>query len=131
MSNSAILCIDDERVVLDSLKTQLKAEFGETYYYEIAENTDDALEIIEELHADNITILVIISDWLIPGMKDDEFLIQAYNKFPNIIKVRLTEQIDEDAQEPIYHETNLRGCLHKPWNGKELIETIKSSLTKV
>ena len=38
MANSAILCVDDERLVLDSLKIQLKEEFGDTYYYEMADN---------------------------------------------------------------------------------------------
>ena len=131
MSNSAILCVDDERVVLDSLKTQLKEEFGETYFYEIAENADDAIEIINELFEDKIEVLIIVSDWLMPGMKNHEFLIQIHAKFPNTIKVMLTEPVDEEALERTHHETNFHRCLHKPWNGDELIETIKSALAKL
>ncbi|HAG80524.1 MAG TPA: hypothetical protein DCL61_04970, partial [Cyanobacteria bacterium UBA12227] len=69
-----MLCVDDEVVVLNSLKIQLKNEFGDTYLYEVAESADEALEIIEEFHEDEIRILLIVSDWLMPGMKGDEFL---------------------------------------------------------
>jgi CheY-like chemotaxis protein len=131
MSNSAILCVDDERVVLDSLKTQLKEEFGETYCYEIAENAEDAFEIIEELFEEQIEVLVIVSDWLMPGMKGDEFLVRVHEKYPNIINVMLTGQADEHTLERAHHDANLHGCLYKPWNGNELIETIKAALAKL
>jgi CheY-like chemotaxis protein len=124
----AILCVDDERIVLDSLKAQLKEEFGESYFYEIAENADDALEIIDELFEEQVNVLVIVSDWRMPGMKGDEFLIRVHEKFPKIIKVMLTGQADENAIERAHHQANLHHCLHKPWNGEELIETIKSGL---
>ena len=44
-----IVCVDDEKFILDSLKTQLKSAFGDLYSYEIAESAGDALELIEEL----------------------------------------------------------------------------------
>ncbi|MDY6993316.1 MAG: response regulator [Pseudomonadota bacterium] len=123
-----ILCVDDEVVVLDSLKIQLKQEFGDSYLYEVAESADEALEIIEELHEDEVNILVIVSDWLMPGMKGDEFLIRVHEKFPHILKVMLTGQADQEAIDRAHHEAHLHRCLHKPWNGKELIEIIKTGL---
>ncbi len=128
MPKPVILCVDDEVVVLESLKIQLKQEFGDIYFYEMAESADEALEIIEELREDNIDILVIVSDWLMPGMKGDEFLIRVHDKYPGIIKVLLTGQADSEAIERAQHQANLHRCLCKPWNVKELIETIKSGL---
>ncbi|RKZ81242.1 MAG: response regulator [Candidatus Parabeggiatoa sp. nov. 1] len=128
MSKPVILCVDDEAVVLDSLKIQLKQEFGDTYFYEFAESADEALEIIDELHEEEVEVFVIVSDWLMPGMKGDELLIRVHEKFPNIIKVMLTGQADDDAIERAHHKAHLHRCLHKPWDGKELIETIKSGL---
>jgi DNA-binding NtrC family response regulator len=49
MLKPVILCVDDEMVILNSLKIQLKKEFGDTYLYEIAENADEAMEIINEI----------------------------------------------------------------------------------
>jgi CheY-like chemotaxis protein len=130
MPQPVILCVDDEVVVLDSLKIQLKQEFGDKYLYEVAESADEALEIIDELQEDDIDVLVVVSDWLMPGMKGDEFLIQVHQKFPNILKVMLTGQADQEAIERAHTEAHLHRCLQKPWDGKELIETIKAGLTK-
>jgi CheY-like chemotaxis protein len=130
MSKPVILLVDDEVVVLDSLKIQLKKEFGNEYFYEVAESADEALEIIEELEQDNIEILLLVSDWLMPGMKGDQLLIKVHDQYPDIIKVMLTGQADEDAVERAEQQANLYSCLRKPWNKTELIDTIKSGLAK-
>jgi CheY-like chemotaxis protein len=130
MSKPVILCVDDEIVVLDSLKTQLKKAFDKEYIYEMAESADEALEIIDELDEDEIDILVIVSDWLMPGIKGDEFLIRVHQKFPNIVKVLLTGQADDAAIERAKTQANLHRCLFKPWTTEELIETIRSGLSK-
>ncbi|MFB2878000.1 response regulator [Floridanema aerugineum] len=131
MSKPAILCVDDEAVVLNSLKIQLKKEFGDAYTYEVAESADEALEIIEELQSEETDILVIVSDWLMPGIKGDEFLIRVHDKYPNIIKVMLTGQADETAIQRAKEKAALHNCLHKPWSSDELIDTIKSGLKRV
>jgi len=131
MAKPAILCVDDEAVVLDSLKIQLKKEFGDNYLYELAESASEALEIIEELQSEDTDILVIVSDWLMPGIKGDEFLIEVHKKYPKIVKVMLTGQADENAVERVKQEAALHNCLYKPWDSRELIETIKSGLTKL
>ena len=77
MLESAIICVDDEVTILESLKEQLKRTFGDRYIYEVAESADEAWEIIEELKADNINIILIVSDWLMPKTKGDEFLIEV------------------------------------------------------
>ena len=60
MSESAILCVDDEVVILESLKEQLKRKFGDSFIYEMAESAEEAWEVIEELQADDVNILVIV-----------------------------------------------------------------------
>jgi CheY-like chemotaxis protein len=123
-----ILCVDDEVIVLESLKREIKENFANSFLYEMAENAFDALEIIEELQEDNVGLIIILSDWLMPGMKGDEFLINVHKKYPNIIKILLTGQADDEAITRAKKFANLHRCLHKPWNGKELIETIESSI---
>ncbi|WP_293132381.1 response regulator [Microcoleus sp. bin38.metabat.b11b12b14.051] len=129
MSKPIILCVDDEKVVLQSLKTQLKSAFGNAYTYEIAESPADALELIDEFNDDEISIILIVSDWLMPGMKGDEFLIMVHQRFPKIVKIMLTGQADEEAVKRAFDEANLHRCLLKPWSEIELIETIKTALS--
>ncbi|EDN67713.1 two-component response regulator [Beggiatoa sp. PS] len=73
---------------------------------------------------------MIVSDWLMPGMKGDEFL-RVHEKYPEISKVMLTGQADDDAVERAQQDkAQLYYCLQKSWNAKELIETIQTGLTK-
>lgn len=130
MTKPAILCVDDEKIVLESLKRQLKASFGDAYYYEVAQDADEALELIQELREEAIIIIIIVSDWLMPGMRGDEFLIRVHQQFPKIIKIMLTGQADEAAIERAIEQANLYRCLHKPWSKEELVETIESALAR-
>ena len=131
MSKPVILCVDDERMVLDSLRTQLAAEFGNTYTYEGAEDAEEAFELISELNDDEISVVMIISDWLMPGIKGDELLIRIHKKYPDVIKIMLTGQADEVAIDRANKQANLHRCLSKPWSEADLLETIKSGLSKL
>ena len=128
MSESAIICVDDEVVILDSLKEQLKRKFGDRFIYEVAESAAEAWEVIEELQEDEIKIIAIVSDWLMPGIKGDEFLIQIHQRFPQLVTVMLTGQADETAIERAKSEANLHACLYKPWTEEELTEIITTAL---
>lgn len=125
---SAILCVDDEAIILTSLKEQLRRRFGERYLYETANSAAEAWEVINELCADDIGILIIVSDWLMPGIKGDEFLIQVHQRHPKIVTVLLTGQADEASIERARRDANLYACLHKPWSESELAQVVESAL---
>ena len=127
-TESAILCVDDEVMILDTLKEQLQRRFGEQYVYETAESAGDALEILEELYDSGVRVLVIVSDWLMPGIKGDEFLVQVHQKFPDIMTIMLTGQADDEAVSRAEEEANLYACLRKPWRETELAELISHAL---
>lgn len=131
MLKPAILCVDDEVAVLESLEIELRQAFNENYFYEFAESAAEALEIIDELCEDGINILVIVSDWLMPGMKGDELLIKIHQKYPKIVTVMLTGQADKDAIARTKARANLHAFLQKPWQNKELIKAIESGLAKL
>lgn len=123
-----ILCVDDDVTVLQSLRISLRNALGNTYLYEIAESADEAMEIIEDLELQNVAVVMIISDWLMPGMKGDEFLIEVHKKYPQTVKIMVTGQADESAIERAKKYANLHECVSKPWSDRVLIETIKSAL---
>ena len=128
MTDLAILCVDDEVVILNSLKEQLKRRFGSQYIYEVAESAEEAWDVIKDLQEDQVDVIVIVSDWLMPGMKGDEFLIQVHQQFPNLVKVMLTGQADEAAIKNAQEKANLHACLHKPWTEEQLAHIITSAL---
>ncbi|MEG4840969.1 response regulator [Microcoleus sp. B9-D4] len=131
MSKSAILCVDDEVGVLESLEIELQQAFNGKYLCEFAESAAEALEIIEELCEAEVNILVIVSDWLMPGMKGDELLIKIHQKYPKIVTVMLTGQADKEAIERTKNQANLHAFIEKPWRNQELIEAIKSGLANL
>ncbi len=128
MPTKAILCVDDEETILDSLKEQLKRSFGQRYLYEAANSAEEAMAVIDELVEDAIDVLIIVSDWLMPGMRGDEFLVQVHQRYPQIVTVMLTGQADDRAIERAKQEANLYRCLHKPWQEAELVQVITSGL---
>ncbi len=131
MARKAILCVDDESIILESLREQIQNRMGDEYVYETAENAAEGLEVIEELVEEGTDVLIIVSDWLMPGQKGDEFLIEVHKKFPGIVKVMLTGQADEEAITNAKENANLHACLFKPWSEDELVNTIKSGLEKL
>jgi CheY-like chemotaxis protein len=128
MAKSTILCVDDEKTVLDSLKNQLRGIFGDSFNYEIAQNGAEALEVVDELQDDSLDVIVVISDYIMPGMYGDEFLIKLHAKYPNIRKIMLTGQADDNAVKRARDKANLLFCLRKPWNQDELAKIVKMGL---
>jgi CheY-like chemotaxis protein len=126
-----ILCLDDEKIILDSLRMQLKNELPDDYIFEFSQDGEDGLDIIEEYYEEGIGVVVIVSDWLMPGMRGDEFLIRVHQKYPSIVKVMLTGQADEKAIERAYKDADLFKLLRKPWEKEELITTINEGLKKM
>jgi CheY-like chemotaxis protein len=130
MTNKGIiLCVDDEHIILQALKSQLYKEFSDNYIIEVAESAEEGLEILEEMADDGFVPLVIVSDWLMPGMKGDEFLITAHNLYPCVMKVMLSGQADEAAIERTREQADLQEFIHKPWDSEALLNSIKQCIT--
>jgi CheY-like chemotaxis protein len=123
-----LLCVDDELIVLTALKDQLRRAFGNDFHVDVAESAEEALELLDELAEEGHRLLVIVSDWLMPGMKGDEFLVQAHQRFPTVVKIMLSGQAQQDAVDRARREAGLHDFIAKPWNSEELIETIRNGL---
>lgn len=123
-----LLCVDDEIIVLTALKDQLRRAFGSEFHIDVAESAEEALELLDELSEQGHRLLVIVSDWLMPGMKGDEFLVQAHQRFPTVVKIMLSGHAEQHAVDRAKREGGLHDFLAKPWNAAELVETIKAGL---
>ena len=49
MIKKAIVCVDDENIILDSLGEQIENMFGGEFIYEYAENADEGMEVLEDM----------------------------------------------------------------------------------
>ncbi|TGL73267.1 response regulator [Leptospira levettii] len=123
-----ILFVDDESIILLSMKSQVKHHFGERFKYLTAENANEAWDLIIELEEEGNSVAVIISDWSMPGMNGDEFLRKVHKRFPSIEKVIITGFADEKLVTALEKEIGLVTCLKKPWDEKELITAISQAI---
>lgn len=123
LAKAAVLLIDDEKVILDSLRLQI-SRFQLDVNIECATSVSEAWELIDELHEDNIDILLIISDWLMPVTRGDAFFEEVKNRFPNIKRILLTGQADYEALERIRSRNLVDKLMAKPWSDEDIVEVL-------
>lgn len=128
MRRKAIVCVDDERIVLSSLRDQLAQQIGNEYEIELAESGEEALEIFEECLAENVEIHLIITDQIMPGLKGDELLIHLHKLYPKTLKILLTGQADADAVGNAVNAASLYRYISKPWDVADLNLTVIEAL---
>ncbi|MEL7505492.1 MAG: response regulator, partial [Cyanobacteria bacterium J06554_6] len=132
MTTLGIICVDDEGVVLESLKEQLKRNLppGQACLIEVADTGEEALEIIEEMQEENIEVALVISDQIMPGMKGDELLVKIHGRHPNILKILLTGQANTSAVGHAVNQANLYRYIAKPWDEVDLALTVTEALRR-
>jgi signal transduction histidine kinase len=128
MKKQAILCVDDEMLVLMSLRDQLMRNFGSFYRIELAESGEEALEVMEELENEGYEMPIIITDQIMPGMKGDELLTAAHKRYPRSLKIFLTGQADAQAVGSAVNTANLYRYIPKPWDEHDLQLTVSTAL---
>lgn len=128
-SRPTILCVDDEAMVVKSLRDQLRRGFAREIDIEIAESGEEGLEVLEDLFSDGISVPVVISDQLMPGMRGEAFLAEVHRRDPRILTVLLTGQATADAVGAAVNEAKLYRYIGKPWGERDLMLTLRSALT--
>ena len=130
MGNRVIFCVDDEDIVLKSLKRELKTGFGDDFIIETAESAQEALELFTELLAAQIDIPVMISDHIMPDMKGDELLRRVHEIAPKTMKIMLTGQADLIAVTKAINHADLYRYIAKPWETTDLLLTVKEAILR-
>lgn len=130
MSKYLILCVDDEREVLDSVLQDL-AVFEDNFVIEGAESVTEAKEVIAEMKADGIKLALILCDHIMPEQTGISFLIELNQADDTRVarKVLLTGQAGlEDTVEAV-NNASLDYYVAKPWRGDELRSALVQQLT--
>ncbi len=130
MNKYLILCVDDEREVLDSVLQDL-ALFEEHFIVEGAESVTEAKQVIEDMAEEEVKLALILCDHIMPEQTGISFLIELSQDVDTreARKVLLTGQAGlEDTVEAINHGS-LDYYIAKPWKGDELRQAITAQLT--
>ena len=124
MSDIAIVSVDDEKIILDSIRMQLENKYRDKFVLEFAESAEEALEVIDSLTQTDIKILLVISDYSMPGMKGDEFAQRLKIKFPSINIVMLTGQITSELSTELVNKKMVIKVIQKPWKEDDLFSLL-------
>jgi adenylate cyclase len=126
MIKKVIICVDDEKGILDGLVQQLSRNFSENFLLEFAQSGSEAIELIEELMFENFQISLLITDQMMPGMSGSELISVVQEISPNTKCILLTGYIQSEIIKDLPQQ-NLLGCMPKPWERDSLIELIRSA----
>lgn len=124
MRQDTIVIVDDEAIIQLSLKRELQNFFRDTFSYETASSAVEAEDLIEDLVAEGASVILIISDWLMPGIRGDEFLRRVHLRHPDIKTMIISGHADAVAIQKAREDSALGAYLSKPWKRVELLDTI-------
>jgi len=121
---NAILIVDDEAMILMAIKQEIMSRYGEAFQIETALDAEEGFEVIDELVQEQVDVILVISDWLMPGLKGDEFLAKVKAQHPSIHCIIISGHADPDAIARARELVNLDAYIQKPWSRQELLEAV-------
>lgn len=117
MSESkAILIVDDELLILESLRLQIQRLLPDNFQLEVASSGQESFHIIDEVLAEGINMTLVISDFHLGDMDGTDVLRYAISKFPRVKKVILSGESDLDLMNRFKNEHGFDAIISKPWN---------------
>ncbi|MBI4512094.1 MAG: response regulator [Deltaproteobacteria bacterium] len=123
IAGHTLLLVDDELGILSALRRTLR---GEAYRVLTCSDPHEALTILEK---ENIDLLV--SDIDMPGMNGLELIARVKRQYPDVVRILLTGRGTMDSAIQAINEGEVYRFLTKPWDDKELRETIYQALQRL
>lgn len=114
--NKAILIIDDEFIILESLRIQISRILPDSILLEAASSGDESIQLIDDFYYSGHELALVISDYHLDDAKGTDILKHAISKFPEVQKVILTGQADTEQINDFKTHYGLDGLFTKPWD---------------
>ncbi len=113
-----ILCIDDDKRILRSIK----ATFRKTHNVYTTTSASEFARLLEEHH-----MHVILSDQRMPTISGTELLRFAKELCPNSIRILLTGYADNEAVISSINDSEVFRYIKKPWNLDEIRDIVQQA----
>jgi response regulator RpfG family c-di-GMP phosphodiesterase len=123
--NPTIMLVDDEEMVLTSIKSFLAIDAA----YNLVAYTSP-LKALEDLDANHKRVDLVISDYLMPEMDGITFLAKVKEKLPLVPRVLLTGYADKENAIKAINNVGLYQYVEKPWDNEDLRLVIRNGLEK-
>lgn len=119
MAKTAIIAVDDDRAVLNSVERDLRQKYGREHRIVKADSAASALDVLHELKRRGETIALFVVDQRMPQMTGVQFLEQAVTLYPDARKILLTAYADTEAAIQAINKVGIDYYLMKPWDPPE------------
>ena len=131
MEKINIICVDDEREVLESVVRDLEF-FSDLFNIEECESAIECLDLLEEFDANQEYVALLISDHVMPEKSGVELLteVELDKRFLGTKKLLLTGLATQADTIKAINDAKLDNFLEKVWDPEELVQTVKELLTE-
>lgn len=126
--NKAILSVEDDQEALNALRMQLERNFSHKYVLEFAQNVDEAISVIDDLIANKVSVILLLSDWYMPVKNADVLVNYIKGKNPNVRVIVLSGQLDMQKAGQMLEDRIIDRVMMKPWDEATLVSQIKTFL---
>ncbi len=118
-----VLFVDDEQPIRSALERMYLERDDLRCLF--AASGPEGLEILEKED-----IWVVVSDYLMPGMRGIEFLSKVKARWPHTIRIMMTAYADLSIAIDAINKSEAYRFVTKPWNNQELMETVDEALMR-
>lgn len=115
----AVLVVDDEQDILDSLESFLSSALAVKVY--TARSGPAALALLKDRRVD-----VILSDYKMPGMNGTEFLAEAAKLAPGVPRIMITAFATPELAAEAAREAGVVLVVSKPFDLKYFVEVVRA-----
>ncbi len=128
MHKPVVICVDDEPLVLESLRVVLKEVLGNHCQIKTAGSGQEALDLMQELQQAGDEIALVLVDYVMPGLKGDELLKQIHLRSPKTLTIMLSGQADLGGVSNAIRDAKLYRYIAKPWQFQDLSLTVSEAV---
>ena len=130
IDNKAILSVEDDQEALNALRMQLERNFSDEYMLEFAQNVDEAIAVIDDLIANQVNVILLLSDWYMPVKNADVLVDYIRSKNPNVRVIVLSGQLDVAKAGQMLEDNIIDRVMMKPWDEAALVSQIRTYLAE-
>lgn len=120
MKKYRLLCVDDDELMVSSLRRVLR---NEQWQVDLFVQAHDALKALDGQPYD-----VILCDYNMPMINGVQFLEYAKAKSPDTPRIILSGGLDVSVLSGAINKASVFGVLAKPWKNDQLIDMIQRAI---
>jgi len=118
-----VLFVDDEQSIRNAIERMYLERDDVRCLF--AASGQEGLDILEREE-----VWVVLSDYLMPGMRGIEFLSRVKGRWPDVVRIMMTAYADISIAIDAINKSEAYRFVTKPWNNQGLMDTVDEALMR-